>query len=90
MTLFNHQHNRAVTQYFEQNLSVLSLDESDWDSQDKFLESVSSKLVTQLTERSASTAFNGLEDVRVDLELTHKLVLGVFEKKASNLMSIRQ
>ena len=87
LTLFKHQHNRAVTQYFERNLAEKSLDESDWDSQDEFLESVNSKLATQLTERSASTAFNGLQDVQVDSELTRKLLLGVFEKKVSKLMS---
>ena len=42
LTLFKHQHNRAVTQYFERNLAERSLDESDWDSQDEFLESVNS------------------------------------------------
>ena len=36
MTLFKHQHNRAVTQYLDLNASQKSLNESDWDSQDEF------------------------------------------------------
>ena len=90
MTLFKHQHNRAVTQYLDVNFSQKSFNESDWDSQDEFQESVVSKLITQLSERSQVTAFNGLEDVEVDSELTRQLLLGVFEKKVPKLMSSRQ
>ena len=50
---------------------------------------MTSKLVTQLTERSASTAFDGLQDIHVDSELTRKLLLGVFERKVPKI-STRQ
>ena len=40
-----------------------------------------SKLVTELTERSASTAFVALDGIHVDNEVTRKLLLGIFEKK---------
>ena len=49
-----------------------------------------SNIVTQLTVRSASTAFSGLKDAKVDSELTRKLLLGVFEKKVPKFSSIRQ
>ena len=37
-------------------------------------------------EQEDETAFNGLEDMQVDSELTRKLLLGVFEKKVPKLM----